>query len=121
MKKISAELDRAICSLFSPPEIGYNAVGGRDRAPVESTSLCAESNLATSVDPLTRVGLLRRKLENWVELKGREIEEYVEGEETVRIRYEALATLMVLRDLGQYFPEVDTASRTQFDLHKSEL
>ncbi len=120
-KKISEELDEAICLIFDNPEVGYCALRCQEDKILGSIGLRAESSVSASINPLQRIAMLRRKLENWVELKGIEINEYEEGDETIRIRSETLTTLMILRDLTQYFPEVETASRSEFEQHRRNL
>ncbi len=121
MKRLSEELDNAIRMLFDDPEVGYNAFGSQTDDILHSIGLQTEKDVSSSIDPLLRIAMLRRELENWVELKGVEIDEYVEGEDTIRIQSEALATLMVLRDLAKYFPEVETADRSEFEKFKRDL
>ncbi len=121
MNRLSKELNEAICTLYEEREVGYNALGCGPEEGLKELGFQTEKNLSITLDPLRRVALLRRKLEDWVKLKGLEIDEF-EGEvETKRIRYEALTTLMMLRDLAQYFPEVETASREDFESFKKTL
>ncbi len=121
MYKLSKKLDEAICALFEEPEIGYSALGCEPDLFVKDLDLRREKDLPISLAPLERVALLRRRLEDWVELKGLEIEEF-EGEvDTVRIQSDALTTLLVLRDLAQFFPEVETASKEEYESVSSKL
>lgn len=113
MYKLSKELDEAIQSVFEDPDQGYAALALDSDEQLKNLGLQRKKNVSTDICPLKRVSLFRRLLENWVELKGREIHEF-EGEyDLTRIRYEAYSTLMVLRDLQTYFPEVETATREE--------
>jgi tRNA A58 N-methylase Trm61 len=60
----------------------------------------------TSLPYIDRVRALRETLEGWVKLKAEEILEF-EGElDELRIRSEARATLLALREIHRLFPEV---------------
>jgi hypothetical protein len=121
MLRISKELDEAICAIFENPDIGYNALGAGSSNSFTAINLHTERTLPTSTDVLTRISLLRRKLEDWVDLKGKEISEFEDITEITRIRSEAITTLMLLRDLDQYFPETETATRHEYDEHRKNL
>lgn len=115
MKKLTPEIDHAIRSVFSNPEIGYNALGVSSDEVDRQLGFEREKDVSAKIDPLVRISLLRRRLEEWVLLKGREIQYYAEGEDTIRIEYEMITTLLVLRDISQFFPEVNTASKEDYD------
>jgi hypothetical protein len=115
MYKLSNELDEAIRSLFDDPSQGYFALGSENSSGLKQLGLSQKKDVSTEICPLTRISLIRRVLEDWVELKGAEIEEF-EGEiDLVGIRYEALATLMALREIQTYFPESKTASKDELE------
>jgi len=121
MNILSQELDEAIRAIFDNPQIGYTALGVNSKLNVDSLGLTSQNNVPLSINSNERIALLRRKLENWVELKGLEIKEFEGDSELIRIRYEALTTLMFLRDLAQYFPDVATASKEEFNKLSKKL
>ena len=116
MYKVSNKLDDAIQKIFENPENGYVAVGAQKSFLHDLLGQEERKNSLDSLSPFQRIALLRRKLENWVELKAEEIDEFEDGPDTIRIYYEALSTLLVLGDLAQFFPEVtETASREELE------
>ncbi|GAB2204977.1 hypothetical protein ROS1_17930 [Roseibium sp. ROS1] len=121
MVHLSKELEAAIGRLFENKEIGYSALGVTHSEEMNALGLRTERTVPENVSAEERISLLRRKLEDWVELKSAEIQEYDSVEDTTRIRAEALSTLMFLRDLNQYFPRVQTATREAFEKHRRSL
>jgi len=121
MLQISKELEDAIGRLFEKWEIGFNALGVTRSRELNELGLQHEKAISENIGPEERIALLRRKLENWLVLKSFEIQEFDNAEDVIRIRSEALSTLMFLRDLNQYFPTVQTATREAFEEHKRTL
>ena len=106
MYDISDELKGAIESLFSNPDEGYLALGCTKLSGFESQAPSSELQ-----DPRERVAAFRRKIEDWVELYGMEIEEFDSDYDSLRLSSEARAMLLVLREINNFFPEVNTAPK----------
>lgn len=121
MYSISKELDEAIQRIFEDPVQGYAALGAKPSNGLAALGLSPKKSVSTDITPLVRISLLRRILEDWVELKGAEIEEFEAGLDHVRIRSEALATLMVLREIQTYFSDSETASKEELEKVERQL
>jgi hypothetical protein len=107
MYKVSKELNDAISSIFSNPEEGLLALGAIDA----DVGLQQEQPLSEGLNPLERVAVFRRKLEDWVELYGLEIQEFDSEYDSLRISSEAKALLLALREIQRCFPEVETTKK----------
>jgi len=107
MYKVSKELNDAISSIFSNPEEGLLALGAIDA----DVGLQQEQPLSEDLNPLERVAVFRRKLEDWVELYGLEIQEFDSEYDSLRISSEAKALLLALREIQRCFPEVETTKK----------
>lgn len=107
MYKTSKELRDAIGAIFSNPEEGLLALGAIDT----DIGMQQEQPLSTEIDPLQRVSILRRKLEDWIELYGLEIQEFDSEYDSLRISSEAKALLLALREIQRCFPDSETAPK----------
>ena len=107
MYKTSKELSEAIESIFSNPEEGLLALGAIDAG----MGMQQEQPLSTEINPLERVSIFRRKLEDWVELYGLEIQEFDSEYDSLRISSEAKALLLALREIQRCFPDSETAPK----------
>lgn len=70
-----------------------------------------EKPLSSDMDALERVALFRRKLEDWIELYGLEIQEFDSELDSLRISSEAKGLLLALREIKRCFPESQTAAK----------
>lgn len=107
MYKTSKELSEAIESIYSNPEEGLLALGAID----ESMAMQQKRSLPIDVDPLARISIFRRTLEDWVELYGLEIQEFDSEYDSLRISSEAKGVLLALREIQRCFPDSDTAPK----------
>lgn len=97
---VSEKLKQAITVLFEYPGDGFIALG------IGGFPNAAKDQPADPQVPYTaRVTDLRKKLEGWVALYAAEIEEFEGEADMIRIRSEARAILMVLREVHRAFPE----------------
>jgi hypothetical protein len=98
---ISEKLDRALQKLYPGEETGQLALGLIGVDP---------SLRKQPADPRTpygeRIEELVKIIEYWVDLNARQLDEF-EGEyDETRLKFEARAMLLVLRELHRLFPEV---------------
>lgn len=120
--KISKELKKSIEKVFTLPEIGFAPEHGYlalgyDTMGLEDIGLSSMKPLKENIDFADGIALLRRELEDFVELNALQVDEF-EGEGLHRIAYETRATLLVLRDINYYFPNIPTASREELELFR---
>lgn len=120
-EKYSEELESAFSKIFGDPVVGYESLGLHGSLGLARLGLSQKSSPAAHHGDAVRVSMLKRLLINWVMLKGDEVEEFGDGEDLVRIRAEARATLLVLREMNTYFPDVEPASKKEFTAFESSL
>ena len=97
----SEKLKQAITALFEDPANGFIALG------IGGFPGAAKGQPADpQVSYTARVTDLRKKLEEYVALYAAEVEEFEAEADVIRIRSEARAILMVLREVHRAFPEV---------------
>lgn len=106
MYEISDSLKDAIESIFDNSGEGYLAIGNSEFGGFKT-----KNNLSEATPPLERIGMLRRIIEDWVELYGMEIEEFDSEYDLTRISSEARAMLLVLREINRCFPESSTEEK----------
>ena len=98
---INSTLRAAIESLFDDPSVGLGLLGPDDDFLPSSAR---EPALRLDMPPADRASRLRGKLEAYVSQMAAELDELGE-KEAPRLRAEATATLVVLRELQIHFPE----------------
>ena len=105
---VNRKLRNSIDSIFEDPSVGLGFLGiGIDFL----SNLDEGVSLVQRGDPIERICQLRDKLEDFVAQMAVEILELGE-EEAPRIRAEATATLIILREIRNYFPEAFSELRT---------
>ncbi|MEO8069115.1 MAG: hypothetical protein ABI599_15565 [Flavobacteriales bacterium] len=98
---ISTSLRSSIESLFEDHSVAEGLLG------IELDGLSrfdAEPAMNPTLSPAERAASLRRRLEGYVSLMAAELKELGE-DEAPRLRAEATATLVGLRELWRHFPE----------------
>jgi len=95
---ISEELRTAIRELFSDESVAYGLLG-QGLSPAERNS-----DYETNLDPMFRIPLLSSRLESYIVQLSKELDELGPGE-LPRLRSEATAFLIVLREIRTFFPE----------------
>ena len=98
---VSESLKKAIESLFDDPSIGFETVGARRILSHEWYKEVKGNNIPIE----KRVKMLREYLEGNISNMAAEHDEYGAIEETERLRAEAIATLVALRELFLHIPE----------------
>lgn len=98
---MSERLDRALQRLYPGEDTGQLALGLVGLDP---------SVRQPPADPKTpygeRVQELVKTLEYWVDLNARQLDEFEGKYDETRLKFEARAILLVLRELHRVFPEV---------------
>ena len=102
---LSTELRHAIEVLFEESSVGLGFLG---RGAKFLTVDAEEETLSPKMLPELRAKRLRQKLESYIAQMAAEALELGE-EELPRLRAEATATLVVLRELKTHFPEAFSA------------
>ena len=98
---ISDPLRKAISTLFDDSSIGLEIVGARRILPPD----WYQEGKSKSFPIAKRARMLREKLENNICNMAAEKVEYGSQEETERLRAEATAALIALRELFLHLPE----------------
>lgn len=105
---VSESLKKAIESLFDDPSIGLEAVGARRILPPDWYR--ETKDRTTPIED--RAAMLRSCLERSICSMAAENEEYGSVQETARLRAEAMATLVALRELFSHIPEAFDEGRS---------
>lgn len=100
MYPISDALRSAFTRLFDDPSVPDGLLGNDSAFPVEMRIPPVEAGTSTA----TRATRLRARLESFVVQMAAELEE-LGPEEHMRLRAEAVATLVAIRELVTHFPE----------------
>ena len=112
MYQVSKELNEAIHKIFENPEPAFLMLGSGPNK--DSLGLQREAPLPVELPVLERVALLRRRLEDAIELFADQMDYYVEDDQDQFV-YQAQATLIALREIKKFVPESETASKDDAD------
>ena len=108
---MSIRLQKIIETLFDEPVDGFIALGIGDYVPRGMKQSASDPN----VNYMERINDLCVKLEEYIEIYSCELEEFDTEYDLTRIRSEARALLIVLREIANFFPEVLRKVKKQSD------
>ena len=103
-------MDKSIRDLFGWRQVGYNLLGNTvHKRFLNFLGYTSSDKLPTDIPIEERISILRRHLENQIILYAEQIDASDDvGAEAIRNKVRS--TLMVLRDINGFLPEIETAS-----------